>query len=117
MRCKAWWKKAAGQTGKWSLVLSEEGKEIKGQPSSRSYGNQGSEGGGWKRQFYCLRSTLLLDILKPLTLATYYEKNCFVLNHRLNRHCVCRFLRAKTGNNRNVNNRGNGPSFAVADAA
>ncbi len=68
---------------------------------------------------YYLRSILLLDILKLLTLATYYEKNCFVLNHGLNRHCVCRFLCAKTGNNRNVNNRnrGNGASFAVAYAA
>jgi hypothetical protein len=66
---------------------------------------------------YYLRFTLLLDILKPLTLATYYEKNCFVLNHGLNRHCVCRFLRAKTGNNRNFDHRGNGASFAVADTA
>ena len=68
-------------------------------------------------KIYYLRSSLLLDILKPSTLAIYYEKNCFVLNHGLNRHCVCRFLRAKTGNNRNVNDRRNGASFAVADTA
>ena len=66
---------------------------------------------------YYLRSTLLLDILKPLTLATYYEKNCFVLNHGLNRHCVCRFLRGKIGNNRDFNHRGNGATFAVAYTA
>ncbi len=97
--------------------LSEEGKEIRGQPPSQSYGGQGDQRAEMEATIYCLRSTLLLDILKPLTLAIYYEKNCFVLNHGLNRHCVCRFLRAKTGNNRNVNNRGNGPSFAVGDTA
>lgn len=46
MRCKAWWKKATEQTGEWSLVLSEEGKEIKGQPSSRSHGGQGDQRAG-----------------------------------------------------------------------
>lgn len=64
---------------------------------------------------YCLRSTLPLHILKSL--ATYYEKNCFVLNHGLNRHCVCRFLRGKIGNNRDFDHRDNGPSFAVAYTA
>jgi hypothetical protein len=42
-----------------------------------------------------------------------YEKNCLILNHGVNRHRVCCFLRGKTGNNRNVNNRGNG---SLADA-
>jgi hypothetical protein len=99
--------------------LSEEGKEIRGQPLSRSHGGHGDHRAEMEATIYCLRSTLLLDILKPLTLATYYEKYCFVLNHGLNRHCVCRFLRGKIGNNRNVNNRnrGNGASFALGDTA
>ena len=63
---------------------------------------------------YYLRSTLRLDILKPLTLATYYEKNCFVLNHGLNRHRVCRFLCAKTGNNGNFDHGGDYESLAIA---
>jgi hypothetical protein len=37
-----------------------------------------------------------------------YEKNCLILNHGVSRHRVCRFLRGKTGNNRNVNNGDNG---------
>ena len=63
---------------------------------------------------YYLRSTLRLDILKPLTLATYYEKNCFVLNHGLNRHRVCRFLCAKTGNNGNFDHSSDYESLTVA---
>ncbi len=53
---------------------------------------------------YCLRSTLPLRILESLT--TYYEKNCFVLNHGLNRHGVCRFLQATRGNNWNFDHSG-----------
>ncbi len=53
---------------------------------------------------YCLRSTLPLRILESLT--TYYEKNCFVLNHGLNRHRVCRFLQATRGNNWNFDHSG-----------
>jgi hypothetical protein len=102
-------------TGRWCLVKREKKLEVSRlREATAAKAIRGRE---MEATIYCLRSTLLLDILKPLTLATYYEKNCFVLNHGLNRHCVCRFLRAKTGNNRNVNNRGNGPSFAVADAA
>src|SRR5213595_3196773 len=61
---------------------------------------------------YCLRSTLPLHILESL--ATYYEKNCFVLNHGLNRHCVCRFLHATTGNNGNFDHGGDHESLTVA---
>ena len=98
--------------------LSEEGNEIRGQPPpAKATAAREVRGPEMEVTIYYLHSTLLLDILKPLTLATYYEKNCFVLNHGLNRHRVCRFLCAKTGNNRNVNNRGNGASFAVAHTA
>ena len=61
---------------------------------------------------YCLRSTLPLHILKSST--TYYEKNCFVLNHSLNRHRVCRFLHATTGNNGNFDHGGDHESLTVA---
>jgi len=62
---------------------------------------------------YCLRSTLPLHILKSST--TYYEKNCFVLNHSLNRHRVCRFLHATTGNNGNFDHSSDeGLTFSVA---
>ena len=61
---------------------------------------------------YCLRSTLPLRILESLT--TYYEKNCFVLNHGLNRHRVCHFLRTKAGNNGNFDRAGNYESLTVA---
>jgi glucose-6-phosphate isomerase len=61
---------------------------------------------------YCLRSTLPLHILKSLT--TYYEKNCFVLNHNLNRHRVCRFLHATTGNNGNFDDSSDYESLTVA---
>jgi hypothetical protein len=59
-----------------------------------------------------LRSTLPLHILESLV--TYYEKNCFVLNHGLNRHCVCRFLHATTGNNGNFDHGGDHESLTVA---
>ena len=118
MHCKAWWKKAAGQTSKWWLLISEEGNEIRGQPPpAKATAAREVRGPEMEVTIYYLHSTLLLDILKPLTLATYYEKNCFVLNHGLNRHCVCRFLRGKIGNNRDFDHRGNGPSFAVAYTA
>src|SRR6184192_637913 len=45
---------------------------------------------------------------------TYYEKNCFVLNHGPNRHRVCRFLHATTGNNGNFDRPGDHESLAVA---
>ena len=61
---------------------------------------------------YCLRSTLPLHILKSLT--TYYEKNCFVLNHSLSRHRVCRFLHATTGNNGNFDHSSDYESLTVA---
>ena len=61
---------------------------------------------------YCLRSTLPLHILESL--ATYYEKNCFVLNHGLNRPRVCRFLHATTGNNGNFDHGGDHESLTVA---
>jgi hypothetical protein len=61
---------------------------------------------------YCLRSTLPLHILESLT--TYYEKNCFVLNHGPNRHRVCRFLHATTGNNGNFDRAGDHESLTVA---
>jgi len=63
---------------------------------------------------YCLRSTLSLHILESLT--TYYEKNCFVLNHGPNRHRVCRFLHATTGNDGNFDRTGDHESLAVAFA-
>jgi len=59
-----------------------------------------------------LRSTLPLHILESLT--TYYEKNCFVLNHGPNRHRVCRFLHATTGNNGNFDRAGDHESLTVA---
>jgi len=37
-----------------------------------------------------------------LSLTTSYEKICFVLNHSLNRHRICHFLRAKAGNSRDL---------------
>lgn len=74
-----------------------------------------SEGGTGKRQFYCLRSSLPLHILESL--ATYYEKNCFVLNHGLNRHRVCCFLHATTGNNGNFDHGGDHESLTVAYTA
>jgi len=61
---------------------------------------------------YCLRSTLPLHILESLT--TYYEKNCFVLNHGPKRHRVCRFLHATTGNNGNFDRAGDHESLTVA---
>ena len=61
---------------------------------------------------YCLRSTLPLHILESLT--TYYEKNCFVLNHGLNRHRICHFLRTKAGNNGNLDRTGDYESLTVA---
>ncbi len=61
---------------------------------------------------YCLRSTLPLHILESLT--TYYEKNCFVLNHGLNRHRICHFLRTKAGNNGNLDRAGDYESLTVA---
>jgi len=61
---------------------------------------------------YCLRSTLPLHILESLT--TYYEKNCFVLNHGLNRHRICHFLRTKAGNNGNLDGTGDYESLTVA---
>jgi hypothetical protein len=61
---------------------------------------------------YCLRSTLPLHILESLT--TYYEKNCFVLNHGLNRHRICHFLRTKERNNGNFDRGGNNESLTVA---
>jgi hypothetical protein len=103
--------------GRWCLVKREKKSEVtRLREATAAKEIRGLE---MEATIYCLRSTLLLDILKPLTLATYYEKNCFVLNHGLNRHCVCRFLRGKIGNNRNVNNRnrGNGASFALGDTA
>lgn len=51
------------------------------------------------------------------SLATYYEKNCFVLNHGLNRHRVCRFLHATTGNNGNFDHGGDHESLTVAYTA
>jgi hypothetical protein len=59
-----------------------------------------------------LRSTLPLHILESL--ATYYEKNCFVLHHGLNWPRVCRFLHATTGNNGNFDHGGDHESLTVA---
>jgi hypothetical protein len=59
-----------------------------------------------------LRSSLPLHILESL--ATYYEKNCFVLNHSVNWPRVCRFLHATTGNNGNFDHCGNHKSITVA---
>ncbi|PYJ49553.1 MAG: hypothetical protein DME87_09210 [Verrucomicrobia bacterium] len=64
---------------------------------------------------YCLRSALPPHILESLT--TYYEKNCFVLNHGLNRHRVCRFLYATTGNNGNFDDGGNHQGVTIAVTA
>ena len=61
---------------------------------------------------YCLRSALPPHILESLT--TYYEKNCFVLNHGLNRHRICHFLRTKAGNNGNLDRTGDYESLTVA---
>jgi len=61
-----------------------------------------------------VRSTLPLHILDPV--ATYYEKNCFVLNHGLNWPRVCRFLHATTGNNGNFDHGGDHESLTVAYA-
>ncbi len=63
---------------------------------------------------YCLRSTLPLHILESLT--TYYEKNCFVLNHGLNRHRICHFLRTKARNNGSFDRAGDDESLTVAYA-
>jgi hypothetical protein len=59
-----------------------------------------------------LRSSLPLHILESL--ATYYEKNCFVLNHGLNWPRICRFLHATTGNNGNFDHGGDHESLTVA---
>jgi len=61
---------------------------------------------------YCLRSTLPLHILELLP--TYYEKNCFVLNHGLNRHRICHFLRTKARNNGSFDGAGDDESLTVA---
>jgi len=58
--------------------------------------------------------TLPLHILESL--ATYYEKNCFVLNHGLNWPRVCRFLHTTTGNNGNFDHGGDHESLTVAYA-
>src|SRR6266513_4733640 len=92
--------------------------DIRGNGDSRSIRKRGrdqkSEGREREVVIYCLRSTLPLHILESLT--TYYEKNCFVLNHGPNRHRVCRFLHATTGNNGNFDRAGDHESLAVAFA-
>jgi hypothetical protein len=63
---------------------------------------------------------ILLAIYSALhileSLATYYEKNCFVLHHGLNWPRVCRFLHATTGNNGNFDHGGDHESLTVAYA-
>jgi hypothetical protein len=91
-------KEDGGTSGEWRLTMNEKEKrsEVRRQEGS---GN------------LLLRSTL--HILKSLTT---YEKNCFVLNHSLSRHCLS-FLRGKMGTTATSTPPGNGPSFAVAYTA
>jgi hypothetical protein len=67
---------------------------------------------------YCLHSFLRLDILQLLYLSyKSYEKICFILNHSLNRHGVCRFLHATTGNNGNFGDGGDNQGVTIANTA
>jgi len=51
------------------------------------------------------------------TLTITYEKICFILNHSLNRHRVCRFLHATTGNNGNFDDGGDHQGVTIAITA
>jgi hypothetical protein len=65
---------------------------------------------------YFLASKLRNDILERLNLNHIYEKICLVINHGPNRHRVYCFLHATAGDNRNLDNSGNGQGLAVAIA-
>jgi hypothetical protein len=64
---------------------------------------------------YFLASRLRNGILDPLNLNHIYEKICFIINHRPNRHRVCGFL-PTAGDNSNLDYSGNGQGFAIAVA-